>query len=87
VPNHGSCIVAQITPPAEGSVETPVSVVRQLPHLFITNISINMSDATQEPKKERFAPKERVTLQPPKDDIIERTHLAKCDGMRAACIY
>ncbi|OAL03811.1 cytochrome b5 [Phaeosphaeriaceae sp. SRC1lsM3a] len=39
-----------------------------------------MSDTTQEPKKERFAPKEAVTLQPPKDDIIERTHLAKCDG-------
>lgn len=38
-----------------------------------------MSDAA-EPKKERFAPKEAVTLNPPKDDIIEREYLAKCDG-------
>ncbi|KAL1655966.1 hypothetical protein SLS61_001530 [Didymella pomorum] len=35
---------------------------------------------TEEPKKERFAPKEPVTLNPPKDDIISREHLAKCDG-------
>jgi hypothetical protein len=40
-----------------------------------------MSDAADQPKKERFAPKEAVTLQPPKDDIIDRDHLAKCDGM------
>jgi membrane-associated progesterone receptor component len=40
-----------------------------------------MSDAADQPKKERFAPKELVTLQPPKDDIINRDHLAKCDGM------
>jgi hypothetical protein len=40
-----------------------------------------MSDAADQPKKERFAPKEPVTLQPPKDDIINRDHLAKCDGM------
>lgn len=39
-----------------------------------------MSDATDQPKKERFAPKEPVTLQPPKDDIIERDYLLKCDG-------
>jgi membrane-associated progesterone receptor component len=42
-----------------------------------------MSDTTEQPKKERFAPKEPVTLQPPKDDIIDRAHLAKCDGMHA----
>jgi hypothetical protein len=35
---------------------------------------------TEEPKKERFAPKEPVTLNPPKDDIISREYLAKCDG-------
>jgi hypothetical protein len=40
-----------------------------------------MSDAADQPKKERFAPKETVTLQPPKDDVIDRDHLAKCDGM------
>lgn len=36
--------------------------------------------ATTEPKKEKFAPKEPVTLQPPKADIIDREYLAKCDG-------
>jgi hypothetical protein len=46
--------------------------------------TISMSDATDQPKKERFAPKEPVTLQPPKDDIIDRDHLAKCDGMRSS---
>jgi membrane-associated progesterone receptor component len=40
-----------------------------------------MSDTSDQPKKKEFAPKEPVTLQPPKDDIIERDHLAKCDGM------
>ncbi|XP_014562550.1 hypothetical protein COCVIDRAFT_21567 [Bipolaris victoriae FI3] len=39
-----------------------------------------MSDVAAEPKKEKFAPKEPVTLNPPKDDIIERDYLAKCDG-------
>lgn len=39
-----------------------------------------MSDATAQPK-ERFAPKQAVTLNPPKDDIIDREYLAKCDGM------
>lgn len=39
----------------------------------------NMS-GTEEPKKERFAPKEPVTLNPPKDEVITREHLAKCDG-------
>jgi hypothetical protein len=64
----------------------------QLPALQIQNIiffllspqllkAFIMSDATEQPKKERFAPKETVTLQPPKDDIIDRDHLAKCDGM------
>lgn len=42
-----------------------------------------MSDSTEQPKKERFAPKEAVTLQPPKDDPIDREYLAKCDGMAA----
>jgi hypothetical protein len=49
----------------------------------ITNIDIQpstMSDATEQPKKERFAPKQPVTLNPPKDDVIERDYLAKCDG-------
>lgn len=36
--------------------------------------------STEEPKKERFAPKQPVTLNPPKDDAISREHLAKCDG-------
>ncbi|KAH9882124.1 hypothetical protein J1614_001296 [Plenodomus biglobosus] len=40
-----------------------------------------MSDATEQPK-ERFAPKQAVALNPPKDDIIDREHLAKCDGTR-----
>jgi len=44
------------------------------------NIYTNMSDATDSPK-ERFAPKQAVALDPPKDDIIDREHLAKCDGM------
>ncbi|KAH7069098.1 progesterone binding protein-like protein [Paraphoma chrysanthemicola] len=39
-----------------------------------------MSDSTDQPKKERFAPKEAITLQPPKDDPIDREYLAKCDG-------
>ncbi|CAN9117837.1 unnamed protein product [Alternaria alternata] len=39
-----------------------------------------MSDATEQPKKERFAPKQPVTLNPPKDDVIERDYLAKCDA-------
>ncbi|RMZ72645.1 progesterone binding [Pyrenophora seminiperda CCB06] len=42
--------------------------------------SLTMSDATEQPKKERFAPKEPVTLNPPKDDVVERAYLAKCDG-------
>jgi membrane-associated progesterone receptor component len=42
-----------------------------------------MSDATEQPKKERFAPNQAVTLNPPKDDIIDRDYLAKCDGMCA----
>jgi membrane-associated progesterone receptor component len=40
-----------------------------------------MSDVTDQPKKERFAPKEPVTLQPPKEVVIDREHLAKCNGM------
>lgn len=39
-----------------------------------------MSDTSDQPKKERFAPKEPVTLLPPKDDPIERDYLAKCNG-------
>ena len=45
-----------------------------------------MSDTTEQPKKERFAPKEPVTLQPPKDDLIDRDYLAKCDGMANASL-
>jgi membrane-associated progesterone receptor component len=40
-----------------------------------------MSDATEQPKKEKFAPKHPVTLNPPKDDVIDRDYLAKCDGI------
>lgn len=40
-----------------------------------------MSESADPPKKERFAPKEPVTLQPPKDDILGRDYLAKCDGV------
>lgn len=32
-------------------------------------------------KKERFAPKNPVQLNPPKDDPITVEELAKCDGM------
>jgi hypothetical protein len=39
-----------------------------------------MSESTEQPK-EKFAPKQPVTLNPPKDDVIERDYLAKCDGM------
>ncbi|KAF2027675.1 cytochrome b5 [Setomelanomma holmii] len=39
-----------------------------------------MSEASDQPKKERFAPKEPVTLQPPKDGPIDRDYLAKCNG-------
>ncbi|KAL6710054.1 hypothetical protein ACN47E_009845 [Coniothyrium glycines] len=39
-----------------------------------------MSDTADQPKKERFAPKEAVTLDPPKDDVIDREYLAKCNG-------
>jgi len=39
-----------------------------------------MSDSTEQPKKEKFAPKQPVALDPPKDDVIERDYLAKCDG-------
>ena len=38
-----------------------------------------MSEAADKPK-EKFAPKQAVTLNPPKDDIIDRQHLAKCNG-------
>jgi len=46
-----------------------------------------MADTTEQPKKERFAPKEAVTLQPPKDDIIDRDYLAKCDGMPYSWVH
>ena len=36
--------------------------------------------SSTEPKKERFAPKVPVNLDPPKDDPITLEHLAKCDG-------
>jgi membrane-associated progesterone receptor component len=39
-----------------------------------------MSDPSAPQKKERFAPKEPVSLAPPKDDVISRDYLAKCDG-------
>jgi hypothetical protein len=41
-----------------------------------------MSEQTStEPKKERFAPKVPVNLDPPKDDPITLEYLSKCDGM------
>ncbi|KAL5400062.1 hypothetical protein PMIN06_001050 [Paraphaeosphaeria minitans] len=39
-----------------------------------------MSDSSSSQKKERFAPKQPVNLAPPKDDVITRDYLAKCDG-------
>ncbi|KAK3202703.1 hypothetical protein GRF29_154g481623 [Pseudopithomyces chartarum] len=39
-----------------------------------------MSDSTAPQQKERFAPKEPVSLAPPKDDVITRDYLAKCNG-------
>ncbi|KAF2010152.1 progesterone binding protein-like protein [Aaosphaeria arxii CBS 175.79] len=40
-----------------------------------------MADTNQpQEKKEKFAPKEPVQLNPPKDDIISLEHLAKCNG-------
>ncbi|KAF1990807.1 progesterone binding protein-like protein [Aulographum hederae CBS 113979] len=38
-----------------------------------------MAEASGE-KKERFAPKTPVNLDPPKDDAISLDYLAKCDG-------
>lgn len=32
-------------------------------------------------KKDKFAPKEPVQLNPPKDDPISKEELAKCDGI------
>jgi membrane-associated progesterone receptor component len=46
-----------------------------------------MSDATEQPKKEKFAPKQPVTLKPPKDDVIDRDYLAKCDGMSVCWLF
>ncbi|KAJ4351775.1 uncharacterized protein N0V89_007118 [Didymosphaeria variabile] len=39
-----------------------------------------MSDASAPQKKERFAPKQPVNLATPKDDVITRDYLTKCDG-------
>ncbi|KAK7187549.1 hypothetical protein DPSP01_003771 [Paraphaeosphaeria sporulosa] len=39
-----------------------------------------MSDSSAPQQKERFAPKQPVNLAPPKDDVITRDYLAKCDG-------
>lgn len=38
------------------------------------------SDGAAAPKKERFAPKVAVQLDPPKDDPIKVDYLLKCDG-------
>jgi len=35
---------------------------------------------SSEPKKEKFAPKTAVQLDPPKDDLIALDYLSKCDG-------
>ena len=40
-----------------------------------------------EPKKERFAPKVPVQLDPPKDDPITLDYLAKCDGTPILMIF
>lgn len=59
---------------------TSMWIPSNFPHISSPyQISI-MSENTDQQKKERFAPKEAVTLQPPKDDLIEREYLAKCDG-------
>ena len=76
----GTCTMAQVAPLTEASVATSRLNPKQLSSFTSTIIARVMSDATEQPKKERFAPKEPVTLQPPKDDIIDRDHLAKCDG-------
>ncbi|KAL1591427.1 hypothetical protein SLS60_012040 [Paraconiothyrium brasiliense] len=39
-----------------------------------------MSDASAPQQKEKFAPKQPVNLAPPKDDVITRDYLTKCDG-------
>jgi len=67
-------------PLTEASVATSHLNPKQSSSFTSTTIAKVMSDATDQPKKERFAPKEPVTLQPPKDDIIDRDHLSKCDG-------
>lgn len=38
-----------------------------------------MSESTGQ-QKERFAPKQPVELAAPKDDVITREYLSKCDG-------
>jgi hypothetical protein len=66
---------------AEASIVTSRQGIRRSASIN-TNIQLStMSDATEQPKKEKFAPKQPVTLNPPKDDVIERDYLAKCDGM------
>lgn len=49
----------------------------------MNRLSIIMSDSAAPQKKERFAPKEPVNLAPPKDDVITRDYLAKCNGGRS----
>ena len=48
-------------------------------HRPSTQSIATMSEASGE-QKERFAPKVAVELAPPKDDVITRDYLAKCDG-------
>ncbi|PVH95222.1 cytochrome b5 [Periconia macrospinosa] len=39
-----------------------------------------MADSEGQQQKERFAPKQAVQLDPPKDDVISLDYLSKCDG-------
>ena len=50
----------------------PVPITPLFTNLFI------MSEGHQQ--KERFAPKQPVELAAPKDDVITREYLSKCDG-------
>ena len=50
-----------------------------IPSPFLRTTTHAMSDNTGQ-QKERFAPKQPVDLAPPKDDVITRDYLSKCDG-------
>lgn len=75
---------AKSTPPTEVTGVATSTRLKVYHALSKHHHILTMSDTTEQPKKERFAPKEPVTLNPPKDDVITRDYLAKCDGMHSS---